>query len=143
MNAPIHATVAPIVLCIATAACAQFALDNATQDAGGGRAAGATYDVNGTVAQAEAGPTLAGSTYALRGGFWPGASATASSGCVADFDNDGDVDLGDFGVFGGAFGSVLGEPGFDDVADFDDDGDVDLGDFGVFGGQFGRADCFD
>ncbi|GAB4546844.1 MAG: hypothetical protein Tsb0013_06050 [Phycisphaerales bacterium] len=61
--------------------------------------------------------------------------------CPADFDNDGDVDLGDFGVFGSAFGSMTGDVNYDQKADLDGDGDVDLGDFGVFGGEFGRSDC--
>ncbi|GAB4546867.1 MAG: hypothetical protein Tsb0013_06110 [Phycisphaerales bacterium] len=61
--------------------------------------------------------------------------------CQADFDNDGDVDLGDFGIFGSAFGSVAGDANYDSSADFDTDGDVDLGDFGIFGLQFGRTDC--
>ncbi|GAB4547687.1 MAG: hypothetical protein Tsb0013_07620 [Phycisphaerales bacterium] len=59
----------------------------------------------------------------------------------ADFDADGDVDLGDFGVFGAAFGSMTGDTNYSPAADFDNDGDVDLGDFGIFGGQFGRTDC--
>ena len=66
-------------------------------------------------------------------------------GCDADFDGDGDVDLGDFGLFGAAFGSS-GTPAdtrYDAVVDIDDDGDVDLGDFGVFGEEFGRTDCND
>ncbi len=61
--------------------------------------------------------------------------------CSADFDNDGDVDLGDFGVFGAAFNSMTGDANYNAAADFDNDGDVDLGDFGVFGAQFNRADC--
>ncbi len=61
--------------------------------------------------------------------------------CVADFDNDGDVDLGDFGVFGAAFNSMAGDMNYNAAADFDNDGDVDLGDFGVFGAEFGRTDC--
>ena len=61
--------------------------------------------------------------------------------CIADFDNDGDVDLGDFGVFGGAFNSMTGDANYDAAADFDNDGDVDLGDFGIFGGEFGTLDC--
>ncbi len=61
--------------------------------------------------------------------------------CPADFDNDGDVDLGDFGVFGAAFNSMTGDMNYNPAADFDNDGDVDLGDFGVFGAQFGRTDC--
>ncbi|MEM1424699.1 MAG: hypothetical protein AAGH64_11950, partial [Planctomycetota bacterium] len=63
--------------------------------------------------------------------------------CVANFDGDSDVDLGDFGVFGAAFGSMTGDANYDARADFDDDGDVDLGDFGVFGAEFGSgpAEC--
>ncbi len=61
--------------------------------------------------------------------------------CGADFDGDGDVDLGDFGVFGAAFNSATGDMNYSENADFDADGDVDLGDFGVFGAQFGRSDC--
>ncbi len=68
---------------------------------------------------------------------------TALNTCVGDFDNDGDVDLGDFGVFGAAFNSMTGDANYDATADFDNDGDVDLGDFGVFGGEFGRTDCLD
>ncbi len=63
------------------------------------------------------------------------------STCSADFDGDGDVDLGDFGVFGAAFNSSSGDANYSSDADFDGDGDVDLGDFGVFGSQFGRDDC--
>ena len=61
--------------------------------------------------------------------------------CLGDFDGDGDVDLGDFGVFGAAFGTALGDPGYTPDADLDGDGDVDLGDFGLFGAEFGRTDC--
>ena len=61
--------------------------------------------------------------------------------CTTDFDMDGDVDLGDFGIFGAAFGSVAGDANYNPAADFDNDGDVDLGDFGVFGSDFGRSDC--
>ena len=61
--------------------------------------------------------------------------------CAADFDLDGDVDLGDFGIFGSAFGSFLGDANYDPAADLDNDGDVDLGDFGLFGSEFNRTDC--
>ncbi|MEM1422902.1 MAG: hypothetical protein AAGH64_02755, partial [Planctomycetota bacterium] len=60
-----------------------------------------------------------------------------ANACAGDFDGDGDVDLGDFGVFGAAFGSFAGDANYDAGSDFDDDGDVDLGDFGVFGSEFG------
>ena len=61
--------------------------------------------------------------------------------CLGDIDGDGEVDLGDFGSFGSAFGSVIGDDAYDSRVDFDGDGDVDLGDFGLFGGEFGRGDC--
>ncbi len=70
-----------------------------------------------------------------------GEPCAPANSCIADFDDDGDVDLGDFGVFGAAFNSGVGDPNFSPQADFDDDGDVDLGDFGVFGSEFGRSDC--
>ncbi|GAB4546833.1 MAG: hypothetical protein Tsb0013_06020 [Phycisphaerales bacterium] len=67
--------------------------------------------------------------------------AGTANACIADFDNDGDVDLGDFGFFGSAFGSTAGDPTYSPDADFDNDNDVDLGDFGAFGSEFGRSDC--
>jgi hypothetical protein len=134
-------SIAALTLIIATAS-AQYALDSTTQDAGGGTLTGATYALSGTVAQPDAGPTLQGATYAIRGGFWTATmTQPPANACAADFDNDGDVDLGDFGAFGGAFGSVLGDINYNPSADFDNDNDVDLGDFGAFGGEFGRSDC--
>ena len=59
--------------------------------------------------------------------------------CAGDFDGDNDVDLGDFGVFGAAFGTTTGDANFNPSADFDNAGDVDLGDFGVFGAEFGSG----
>ncbi len=123
-------------------ASAQFAIDSATQDAGGGALAGTTYLLSGTVGQPDAGPLLQGSTYALQGGFWsPTNGGPPANSCFADFDGDGDVDLGDFGVFGAAFNAMSGDGNYNMSADFDNDGDVDLGDFGVFGSEFNRADC--
>ncbi len=63
--------------------------------------------------------------------------------CRADFDCSGTVNLGDFGVFGSAFGSSVGDPNFNAGADFDANGQINLGDFGVFGSQFGFGldDC--
>ncbi|MEM1423857.1 MAG: hypothetical protein AAGH64_07620, partial [Planctomycetota bacterium] len=72
----------------------------------------------------------------------PGNISSDRLSCLEDFDNDGDVDLGDFGFFGAAFGTTSLEVDYDPRADFDNDGDVDLGDFGVFGAAFGTADCF-
>ncbi|GAB4544106.1 MAG: hypothetical protein Tsb0013_00940 [Phycisphaerales bacterium] len=63
--------------------------------------------------------------------------------CLADFEGDYDVDLGDFGIFGSAFGTVVGDPAYNPGADLDFDGDIDLGDFGIFGAEFGKTaiDC--
>ncbi|GAB4545689.1 MAG: hypothetical protein Tsb0013_03730 [Phycisphaerales bacterium] len=66
-----------------------------------------------------------------------------TNSCSGDFNNDGDVDLGDFGAFGQSFDSVVGDPNYDPRADFNNDGDVDLGDFGVFGNDYLRTDCLD
>ncbi|GAB4553203.1 MAG: hypothetical protein Tsb0013_15650 [Phycisphaerales bacterium] len=69
------------------------------------------------------------------------AEVEAGVPCPADIDADGDVDLGDFGIFGAAFGALAGDANYNPAVDFDNDGDVDLGDFGIFGGDFGRTDC--
>ncbi len=53
---------------------------------------------------------------------------------VADFDCDGDVDLGDFAVFQTCFNGPNRAPAQSTCsdADFDEDGDVDLSDFATF-----------
>ena len=61
--------------------------------------------------------------------------------CLADFDGSGAVNLGDFGIFGAAFGSTPNDNNWDPRADFNQNGSVDLGDFGSFGAEFGRDDC--
>ncbi|GAB4549169.1 MAG: hypothetical protein Tsb0013_10220 [Phycisphaerales bacterium] len=61
--------------------------------------------------------------------------------CLADFNADGEVNLGDFGVFGASFGSMPGDSNWDPRGDFDGNGMIDLGDFGTFGSEFGRTDC--
>ena len=61
--------------------------------------------------------------------------------CGGDLNDDGEVNLGDFGIFGAAFGSMPGQSNWDPRADLNGDGVVDLGDFGAFGADFGRTDC--
>ena len=67
----------------------------------------------------------------------------AVSLCSADFNNDGEVNLGDFGLFGAAFGSTPSDSNWNPQADLNNDGAVNLGDFGAFGSQFGNgpAEC--
>ncbi|GAB4548148.1 MAG: hypothetical protein Tsb0013_08530 [Phycisphaerales bacterium] len=89
-------------------------------------------------------PTSAGPFEVTITGFEPCSDPVGcpvQNTCLGDFDNDGDVDLGDFGFFGAAFDSVIGDPNYNEAADFDNDGDVDLGDFGAFGMDFTRTDC--
>ncbi len=57
--------------------------------------------------------------------------------CVGDLDGDGDTDVFDFGIFGPAFGTSLGDPGFVPEADFDGNNTIDVFDFGIFGPDFG------
>jgi hypothetical protein len=57
--------------------------------------------------------------------------------CDPDFDNNGSVNLLDFGAFGAAFGST-GAP-CSIAADLDGNGTVNLLDFGKFGAAFGGA----
>ena len=57
----------------------------------------------------------------------------------ADFNNDGQIDGADFGVFGAAFGAMTGDPAYLAAADFNGDGRIDGADFGTFGAAFGSA----
>jgi hypothetical protein len=52
--------------------------------------------------------------------------------CDGDFNNNGIVDFGDFGIFAGLFGQT-GPKG-----DFNQDGSVDMGDFSTFSSMFGN-----
>jgi len=100
-------------------------------------ATSASFQLSATVGQAAVGP-VTGPTYEASLGHW-GATAP-DAGIAGDFDGDGDVDVGDFGVFALCFGGPLNPPaascpaGID--ADLDGDGDVDLGDFGIFATNF-------
>ncbi|GAB4546048.1 MAG: hypothetical protein Tsb0013_04460 [Phycisphaerales bacterium] len=69
--------------------------------------------------------------------------AAFSRGCIADLDDDGDVDAADFSLFGARFGNQECRCDNSCLGDFDGDGQVELGDFGIFASEFGRTDCFD
>jgi hypothetical protein len=61
--------------------------------------------------------------------------ALCNAGCTSggDFEDDGDVDLVDFGAFQLCFtGSGIPAAAGCECGDFDSDGDVDLVDFGEF-----------
>jgi hypothetical protein len=53
---------------------------------------------------------------------------TAAAACAGDVDGDGDTDLNDLAALLAAYGSSIGDPGYNPNADFDGDGDVDLSD---------------
>ena len=61
--------------------------------------------------------------------------------CLADFDNDGDVDGVDASTFSADFGRTVCTTGAACEGDFDSDNDVDGVDAAVFAGEFGRTDC--
>ena len=81
-------------LTASTAAAQPFEITSSTIDNGGGTLTSASYTLSGTIGQPDAGETLVGSTYELRGGFWT-ANAAPSRLC-ADQNGDGLVSPADF-----------------------------------------------
>jgi hypothetical protein len=63
--------------------------------------------------------------------------------CFYDTNNDGNVDIVDFGEFGSAFNSMTGDANYDPALDVNSDGAIDIVDFGTFGMEFNRTDCLD
>lgn len=52
--------------------------------------------------------------------------------CPGDLDGDGFRNVTDFTVFGGAYGTHIGDPDYNPDADFDGDGFVNVTDFTIF-----------
>ncbi len=106
-----------------------------TLDGGGATSGGGDYEVSGTVGQpdASAADAMSGGNYVLTGGFWGVTFPVCTTFVMPDFDQDCDVDHGDFQLFSTcAYGpAVLVAPGCQN-RDFDHDDDVDHDDFGVF-----------
>jgi hypothetical protein len=57
-----------------------FAIDWYKVSGGGGTSTGATYQVTGTIGQADAGGAMAGGSYTLTGGFWSLIAAVQTPG---------------------------------------------------------------
>jgi len=57
-----------------------FAIDWYKVSGGGGTSTGSTYQITGTIGQADAGGTMAGGNYSLTGGFWSLISAVQTPG---------------------------------------------------------------
>ena len=79
----------------------------------------------------------------MHAGIIPPLALAAVSFPCGDFDEDGDVDLDDFGSFAACYNGSARPPapacppGVD--ADCDGDGDVDLDDFGIFAANYTGA----
>ena len=61
--------------------------------------------------------------------------------CAADLNDDGVVNISDFGILSAAFGSRPGDQNWDPIADINEDGSVNISDFGILSSEFGRDDC--
>jgi hypothetical protein len=64
-------------------------------------------------------------------------STTPVGACAGDVDGDGDTDLSDLAALLAAYGTVLGDPGYNANADFDSDDDVDLTDLAFLLSDYG------
>ncbi len=84
-------------------------------------------------------PTTIPSGTVIEGSFTVRALPPAAppSTCIGDLNGDGGTDVFDFGLFGPAFGTSTGDPGFLPEADFDGNGTIDVFDFAIFGPDFG------
>ncbi len=114
-------------------ASAQLSIDRHVIAGGGGRSTGGALTLEGTIAQANAGPDTGPMTNGARnllGGFWIGNPPP----CPSDFNNDGFVSGDDFDAFVNAF--VAG----DDEADVNGDGFVTADDYDAYVVSF-EAGC--
>ena len=128
----IHGNLSPamiVLLGIAALATAQeFSLDWFTVDNGGAmRSTSGNFELNGSIAQPDAGPPLTGEGFELTGGFW---FALAPDDC----NSDGGVNLYDYADFEFCMAGPHAEPPDRWCLCFDQDGDrdVDVADYAEF-----------
>jgi hypothetical protein len=62
-----------------------------------------------------------------------------SNKATGDIDGDRDIDGVDFGIFAPSYGSLRGQPAYNEECDLDHDGDIDGVDFGLFAPNYGRS----
>ncbi|MGH9948332.1 MAG: hypothetical protein ACRD6X_14210, partial [Pyrinomonadaceae bacterium] len=71
-----------------------FVVSKSVIAGGGGRTAGGTFTVDGTVGQSLAGTTSTGGSFNLQSGFWAGgANAIPGVSTLFDYDGDGKTDV--------------------------------------------------
>ena len=103
-----------------------------TVDGGGAMfTTGGTYELSGTIGQADASGPMTGGTFSLVGGFW---ALPATVPCPGDGDGDADVDQDDLDLVLFNFGTPQ-PPGTN--GDVDGDGDVDQDDLDLVLFNFG------
>lgn len=122
-----------LTTCLTPAAQSQdFDLSWYTIDGGGGYSAGGDFELEGTIAQPDAGTVMTGGGFSLAGGFWAGGQMVGPP-IPGDCNNDGFVDLADFALFEACLFGPSGGLGPDcGCFDFDNDGDTDMHDFAAF-----------
>lgn len=116
-----HALTTFVALAAGSAAAQPFEITSSTIDGGGGTLASGSFTLSGTIAQPDAGATLVGGTYELRGGFW--VSGAAAGELCADQNGDGIVAPSDFNAWILNFNSQnpradVNQDGFITPADF-------------------------
>lgn len=122
-----------VAVVTSTAVAGDFGLSWYTIDGGGEMfMSGAEYQLSGTTGQPDAGSVMTGDDFELIGGFWAGVG-----GCPEDLDGDGEVGLADLSVVLSAFGTCVGDSGFDPLADLDGNGCVELNDLSQLLAVFG------
>ena len=130
-----------------------FAIDWYTVDAGGGFSSGGDFELEGAIAQHDAGPStgaMTGGDFELTGGFWVVAAAT-SDPCAAFLCGDANCDATFDGADIDAFFVALGDPPAWDatypdcdrvcVADINGDNTVDGADIDAFFAALGDGAC--
>ncbi|MBX3356309.1 MAG: hypothetical protein KF724_11505 [Phycisphaeraceae bacterium] len=125
------ATIALVALFGASAITADFTVDWATVDGGGGDSSGGGFVLAGTIGQPDVG-TMSGGGYTLTGGYWAGVTAAPAPPCPADLTGDGVVNGADIALVLGSWGPCVGCP-----ADLTGDGVVNGADISTVLGAWG------
>lgn len=97
----------------------QFDINWYTIDGGGDYSANGNFELNGTIGQHDAGPTMTGGSFSVTGGFW---TSTPGSILLGDVNGDGVVNLLDVAPFIDAVSNGVYIP----EADINGDGVVNL-----------------